>query len=348
MSGDHLHCDRRQRFYWADVPWLDFGQIPGQETSLLRLGRIQSPGGGVTSDAVVSSTLEEDLAAAYKAALDQSSGTAREIESEQRQWLQVREACAKSRQSCMDTIYRERLNELRTPIAKTLFDWRGFSAGAGWVGTPFVWSSPTAATVWSSLLPELGQTYDAAALDRMREGSMFAHIGPTSFLVMTSSIYWVDPGRGKIKLLGSGRRADEWDLPEFRPLPSKRMWALLHADDLSQGINTNYFGAIFVKSSLAGDAEVGFQDLGTFEDVDDELCEDSAAQDAQASQGPEMTTAQHVDRFEIKDVNHDSMDDIVFDISEENCQTKETKSRKLVFVNTGSGFKAMSAADVAK
>ena len=59
---------------------------------------------------------------------------------------------------------------------------------------------------------------------------------------------------------------------EFRVIPGKGMWALVHADDLSQGINTNYFGAMFVKCSLAGKTQVSFQDIDTFQDVDDELC----------------------------------------------------------------------------
>jgi hypothetical protein len=291
---------------------------------------------------VVSSSLEEELAAAYKAALDQPSSSAQEIESEQRQWLQVRDACVKSHQSCLEGIYRERLKELRMPIARTQFDWRGFSAVPGAAEKPFVWSSPTAAAVWSSILPELGQTYDAAHPER----SDFVRIGPDSFIVMTSSIYWVQPGRKKIELLASARGDDEWDPPEFRMIPGKGMWALVHADDLSQGINTNYFGAVFVKSSLAGNTEVSFQDIDTFQDVDDELCAESAEEDPQSSQSPEMATAEHVDHFEIKDVNHDSIDDIVFDISEENCKTRETKSRRLVFVNTGSEFKALSEAEI--
>jgi len=296
---------------------------------------------------VVSSSLEEELAAAYKTALDQPS-SAQEIESEQRQWLQVRDTCVNSDQSCREGIYRERVKELRTPIAKTLFDWRAFSAGAGWVEKPIVWSSPTAAAVWSSILPDLGQTYDAANLERLRNGSMLARIGADSFLVMTSRIYWVRPGRNKIMELASARQADEWDLPAFRALPGKRVWALFHTDDLSRGINTNYFGAVFVNSSLAGDAEVSFQDIDTFQDVDDELCPDRSEDDPQSSQSPEMATAQHLDHFEIKDVNHDSMDDIVFDITEEDCQTKETKSKKLVFVNTGSAFKALSATEISR
>jgi hypothetical protein len=303
--------------------------------------------GGDMKD-VVSLSLEEELATAYKAALDQPSSSAQEIESEQRQWLQVRDACAKSHQSCLEDIYRERLKELRAPIAKTLFDWRGFSAGAGGLDKPFVWSSPTAAAVWSSILPELPKTYGAAGPERMRERSMFVRIGPDSFLVMTSRIYWVRPGRNKIELLASARQDDEWDLPEFREIPGKGMWALLHADDLSSGINTNYFGAVFVKSSPTGDAEASFQDISTFQDVDDELCAESAAEDPQSSQSPEMTTAQHLDHFEIKDVNHDLIDDIVFDITEENCQTRETKSRKLIFVNTGSEFKALNTAEVSR
>ena len=202
------------------------------------------------------------------------------------------------------------------------------------------------AAVWRDVTSGLGAQYDAKHLDELRDSAMFAHVGPESFLVLTSSIFLAQPSLGKLEILASAQHSDDWALPEFRSLPGGGMWALLHARGLEHGIHSDYFGAVFIKPVRAREPTVTSVNMATFEDIDANLCDESEASDEQTSEAPVLDTAQHVNGFEVKDVNHDSMDDIVFSVSEQDCKTLDISSIRRVFVNTGSGRDCMSRANV--
>jgi hypothetical protein len=89
---------------------------------------------------------------------------------------------------------------------------------------------------------------------------------------------------------------------------------------------------------LGKEPTVTLVDIASFSDIDDELCEENGRDNEDASQAQILSTAQHVDSVDVTDVNHDSRDDIVLRVSEQDCQTRDTTARKHIFVNTGTGF----------
>ena len=224
----------------------------------------------------------------------------------------------------------------------SVFHFRGFSAdsGSGSRRREQAWTygSPTAQALWVFVSDQIGSGKDAKYSAVQRQRAMYARVGPESFLIMMGGIYLAQPTHGRLELLVSARLDDDWELPEFRPLPGNQTWVFLRANHLSQGIHTEYYGALFVKPLLGKEPTVTLVDIASFSDIDDELCEENGRDNEDASQAQILSTAQHVDSVDVTDVNHDSRDDIVLRVSEQDCQTRDTTARKHIFVNTGTGF----------
>ena len=276
------------------------------------------------------SKLDEQLAAAYKAkAAAAKPSDAASLKGAQRQWVQFRNGCGAG-QECLSRLYQERLAELKDDDRETsVFNFVEFS------------DSPTAKRLWKTVSDKLDWASNPVLASSQHERASYARIGPDSFLVMTAGIYLAQPTLGKLDELEMAGSDDGWEPLKFRPLPGNGYWALLQASGLSHGIWSTFVGALFIRPSKDGEPAVSAKDLGQFAGGDDGSCPDDA------DRPEDMSEAQHVESVNVSDINHDSMEDIVIQVREQNCTTKATTNKKLVFVNTGSEFRQLSDTEAA-
>lgn len=290
------------------------------------------------------SILDDELANQYRTALAKSSNLEL-TKKQQREWLLLRDACGNSRQPCMNNVYQARIRELKEPVEASLFDFRAFSAGDGWVAKTMVFSSPTASALWEFIAGRLAGHESAAMIEHLRGRAMFARVGPGIFLAMLQGVYFVRPGSSTFELLTPEWLEDSYDLPSFRPIPGGRAWALIHASTLSSGHGETDFGAVFVGSQAKDKEFARYIDIARFAEIDDDPCDSEIVGSGRGAEHSTSKTVEHLDGYEIKDINNDSMDDVVVSVSKQDCATSEIKYAKRVFINTGDGFRELNAAE---
>jgi uncharacterized protein YecT (DUF1311 family) len=299
----------------------------------------------VCADAKLSA-LDDELSLAYNSALAHASEP-QLLKRQQREWTQFRNGCDRGSPDCIEHLYVERVAELKGSSQTSIYRFRGFrdepASPAERPGEPWRYVSPTAEALWSFVATRLNLSQGVRSSIDARDRAEFARIGPDSFLVQMSGFYLAQPSSGRWEeLVGVGMRDDAWDPPDFRPLPRNGIWVLLHAQTLSRGSYTEYYGALFVKSSGDKALTVNAVDIASYSDVDSELCARSTSDDPEPENSP--PTAEHVESTDVMDINHDSMDDIVFHVAKQDCKTLDITTRNDVFMNTGAGFRQESPA----
>lgn len=187
-----------------------------------------------------------------------------------------------------------------------------------------------------------------------RSASEYAAVGPDAYLAIMSTgyIYLAEPKRGVLRYLTRVPRADQLDPLSFRSLPNGWAWALVHASDLRHGRFSEGFGALFADLSGKTQPSVMYFDLGGFSaDNDGEgperLCGDSSEAQDPLGDTP-LARGQQAESFSVQDVNHNGLDDVVIDVAEQDCKTRERRKLRYVFVNTGHGFAAAKISDISR
>ena len=285
------------------------------------------------------SKLDEQLAAAYKTALAQASD-ASDLKHLQRQWAQLRNGCG-DQTACLKSLYQERLAELETGDDSAIFHFVGFS------------DSSSAEPLWNLVSTQLGLNKNPTRASEQHDRDSYARIGPDTFLVDAAALYVVQPTRGKVRRLESLPASLDWD-PTFYPLPGNGHWVLLKTVNLIHGVSSQYYGAIFIKPPKEeGEPDVSGSAIQSFQGFDGGLCEEGSGQDESSSEtSQDFSEAEKVQSVDVTDVNHDSMDDVIFHVAHQNCVTSALTERTLVFLNTGSDFKkpneSQAAATAAK
>jgi hypothetical protein len=188
--------------------------------------------------------------------------------------------------------------------------------------------SAVSADLWKFVSAQLRGEFRDGQLEKMRDDFKFTAIGPDAFLVMGSGIYLARPHRGVFELVTPAWHADAIDLPIFRPLRGGGTWAFIRVDAVRHGERETDMGALFVGGDPTGTDKpsVRYETIGTFSNADDQACD---SQDG---------VAQHVDDVSIRDLNKDSLDDIVVSTSDLDCQSRDTRTAYRVFINTGKDF----------
>lgn len=200
------------------------------------------------------------------------------------------------------------------------------------LGDPFEFSSPEAESLWSFLVSKEPRLARAWGENTLRNGGEFAALGNKSYLVFLDAFYFAAPNKDVLTRLTVTWPPGNPGEPEFRPLIGNRLWALVSGGDLSRGIETSEYYALFIDLGAAnGPSVTSIELLSTvkgYSESDSDLCGDEYGGDI-GSEIKDVT---------IKDLNHDQMEDIVFSVTQQNCKTKKIRTIKRIFVNQGNKF----------
>lgn len=283
------------------------------------------------------SKLDENLSAAYKAAIqdEKQSDITRQS---QKQWIKSRNTCQDF--ACVKNSYEERLtflNQVKLHSDNSASDnsmgmeFIPFQKETCCLDDPFEYSSREAESLWAFIVLREPRLSTAWGENSLRNGGSFANLGKNGYLVFLDAFYFAEPKENRLAQLTKAWPPGTPEEPEFRRIGSNRLWALISGTELSHGVYKSSYYAIFIEFDSLGTPSVSSIELLSIHETYDGLCEGGDVFKV-------TDVATHVDSQEIKDVNSDKLEDIVFQLEQQDCKSKLRQKLSRIFINSGNSF----------
>jgi hypothetical protein len=216
---------------------------------------------------------------------------------------------------------------------KFALDFQSIQKEKDFLDDPYEFSSAEAEELWRFLVSK--DPY----LDKLREkggylGS-YARLVSDGYLIERYAHYFARPKQGiLIQLTGN---LDDYDPVKLRKNCDGTYWALVHGVMYRDGIlYEDFYNFVFDRQPDASVIIRSFSIISfTRHGADEAMCE-NPMDPAEGYTGVEVAT--FVDKYEIRDANHDGKEDIIFYVTEQDCKTKVIRRRELVFLRVESCF----------
>jgi hypothetical protein len=219
-------------------------------------------------------------------------------------------------------------------------DFESFEKERDFLDEPFDFSSAEAKEVWDFLVSKKPHLKMEPKDMRFHLGS-FARLGLDSYLIEHYAFFYVRPKQNIFIELTTNLPPGNYDLGEIRKLGKNKFWLLLSGSDYKHDIASKiYYALIFEKKPdnsfwVQSVHITDFACRGYDDEQTDGLC---GGNDEPNSVYPVLESAADVNKFIVKDINHDGKDDVIFYTTEQNCKTKKKQKRKRTFINMGNRF----------